>query len=246
MQLGLHHLGRAGFTLIELVIVMLVVGIIASVATMNLSESVETAQLEQTKRELDALAIAIAGDPHAYSAGAQADFGYVGDVGSLPFSLQALVSNPGYATWDGPYIETGNSANDYRTDAWGAAYLYMDTLLRSTGSGANIDKLFAEKKADLLSNGVAGILTDASMSVPGPIYKDSVVVQLLFPDGSGSVKVEATTPSRTGAFEFNGVPIGNHTVRVIYSPRQDTLILPVTVYPRQTTRLSIVFPTDLW
>lgn len=245
MQLNLFS-SRSGFTLIELVIVMIVVGIIASVATMNLSETVDTAQSEQTKKELDALAVAIAGDPMAYADGARADFGYVGDVGAMPASLTALVSNPGYATWDGPYIETGSSPNDYRTDAWGAAYIFTDTLLRSTGSGGNIDKLIAARIADLLGNSVTGILTDASMAVPGPIYKDSVTLQLLYPDGSGGTLIDSTAPSRAGGFTFNNIPIGHQTLRVIYEPLHDTLVLPITVYPRHTAKVNVVFPIDLW
>lgn len=237
---------QSGFTLIELVIIMMVVGIIASVATMNLSETVDSAQYEQTKKELDALAIAIAGDPAAYSSGAQADFGYVGDVGSLPPSLTDLVTNPGYATWDGPYIEIGNSPNDYRTDAWGAAYVYTDTLLRSTGSGSQIDKLIASSKADLLANTVSGVLTDASMAVPGQIYKDSVTIQLLHADGAGGIKIDSTKPSRSGAFSFNNIPVGHHMLQVIYRPANDTMFMPVTVYPRHTAKMSVVTPADLW
>lgn len=235
-----------GFTLVELVIAIMIVGILASVATMRLSDTIRTAEFEQTKKELDALAMAIAGDPNAYVSGARADFGYVGDIGALPPDLDALLTNPGYSTWKGPYIEGGISATDFRQDAWGVPYIYADTLLRSTGSGSNIDKLIAAKKADLLNNTVEGVIIDASSAAPGPFFKDSLSVQLVYPDGAGALKIDSTKPSRSGYFAFPNIPTGHQTLRIIYKPATDTLTMPVTVYPRRTATLSVVFPTDLW
>lgn len=247
MRVTRQGLSDHGFTLIEVVIVIIIVGVIASVATMKLSETVQTAEYEQTKKELDALAVAVTGDPHAYASGAQADFGYVGDVGALPPDLDALVANPGgFSTWKGPYIESGAKAGDFKQDAWGVAYVYLDTLLRSTGSGANIDKLIASTKSDLFNNTVDGVITDASIAAPGAIYKDSVVLQLIYPDGAGALKIDSTRPSRSGAFSFSNIPIGHQTLRVIYRPETDTLVLAVTVYPRKVAKVSVIFPADLW
>lgn len=236
-----------GFTLIEVVLVILIIGIISGVAVSKLESTIETAQYEQTKQELDRLASAIVGDPAAYGSGSRVDFGYVGDVGALPPSLEALVSNPGgYASWQGPYISTGKSTVDFKQDGWSVNYLLQDTLIRSTGSGSNIDKVFAGATADLLQNVVEGIVLDASATAPGSTWDDQVQVDLVYPNGSGGTTTATTQPIPSGHFSFSNVPIGIHHLRVIFLPRTDTVTMPVTVYPKKTTRLEVVFPADLW
>ena len=106
-----------GFTLIELIVVIIIAGIMATVASRKLSTSIETAKYEQTKKEMDEL------------------------VGALPPNLDALVTSPGgFATWDGPYINRGVDLSGFKQDAWNVGYILVDTLLRSSGSGGNIDK----------------------------------------------------------------------------------------------------------
>ena len=236
-----------GFTLIELVIVILLVGVLATIATRKMSVSIETAQYEQTKKELDQLARAIVGNPEVYVNGARADFGYVGDVGALPPNLDALVQNPGgYATWDGPYIAGGFNSDGFKKDAWDVSYVYTDTLIRSTGSGSNIDKLFANSSADLLNNVVEGIVVDAGSTMPGADYKDSLVIHLTYPDGSGGYTTASTNPDAKGNFSFSNVPIGAPRLILIYLPDSDTVSYNVSINPSSVVKLSIVFPADLW
>lgn len=235
------------FTLIELTIIIIILGILAAVATRKLGDSVETAKWEHTKVELDELARAMVGNPEVYSNGARTDFGYVGDIGALPLNLDGLSQNPGsYSTWNGPYITDAFTSGDYKKDAWGTTYTYTDTLLRSTGSGSNIDKVIAISSASLLSNGVEGVIVDANKNIPGATYDDSVSVRLTYPDGSGGTSTASTTPSSFGNFSFAGVPVGNHTLTIIYIPDSDTVTYAVTVYPGADSKLDIVFPADLW
>ncbi len=240
-------LGHSGFTLIELVIVILVIGVLGTIATLKMNESITTAQYEQTKQEMDNLAFAIAGNPELYSGGARVDFGFVGDNGVLPANLDYLVSNVGgWSTWDGPYIERGIATDDFKRDAWNTFYTMVDTLIRSTGSGSNIDKLVANSSAALLSNVVSGWVVDASGEVPPGAYTDSVTVRFGYPDGSGSLAYATTNLDSDGRFNYAGVPIGSHTLRVIYAPDTDTMTYAVTVYPSRDIMLDIVFPADLW
>jgi prepilin-type N-terminal cleavage/methylation domain-containing protein len=126
---------QAGFTLIEMVVVIVIMGILASVAIKQVVTSVDTAKYDQTEQELDQLAFAIRGNPSAYGQGTRTDFGYVGDVGAFPPNLDALVQNPGgYSTWKGPYIDRGIGSTDFKTDGWGTTYTLTDTLIRSSGS----------------------------------------------------------------------------------------------------------------
>jgi prepilin-type N-terminal cleavage/methylation domain-containing protein len=236
-----------GFTLIELVIVILLLGVLGSIATIKMNQSIETARYEQTKNELDHLTFAIVGNPEAFTDGARADFGYVGDIGALPTNLDALVQNPGgWSTWNGPYIEAGPSADDFKKDAWNVFYIYSDTLIRSTGSGSSIDKLFASSSSTLLANTVSGWVVDADRQIPPGSFNDSVTVLLTYPDGSGGMSGASTTLSQRGGFSYTGVPIGNHSLRVIYGPDSDTITYAVAVYPGRDVKLDIIFPADLW
>jgi prepilin-type N-terminal cleavage/methylation domain-containing protein len=241
-----HIADSRGFTLIEIVIVIMVIGVLGTVATLRLKESVDTAKFEQTKKELDQLAMAIAGNPGVYTNGARSDFGFVGDNGRLPVTLDQLVQNPGWSTWDGPYMNTGLSTDDYKKDGWNITYTYTDTLIRSTGSGSNIDKLIAASSADLLTNTVAGIVVDASLQPPGTGYADSLRVQLIYPNGAGSLITSTVTPDAHGRFIYASVPIGNRILRVIHLPATDTMSYQVSVCPGRDVNLEIIFPADLW
>lgn len=236
-----------GFTMIELVIVIIILGIIAGVAIRKMGGSISTAQVEYTKTELDNLATAIVGNPGSYSLGSRADFGYVGDIGALPPNLDALFQNPGgYATWNGPYIERGVKSTDFKKDAWGADYVLNGTTLRSIGSGSNIDKQFANSIAALTSDTITGTIFDANMTRPGVGYKDSLRIMLTYPNGSGSTTTATVFPDNQGQFTIPNVPIGCRRLYVIFHPDSDTLKIPVTVYPGKICKLDIIFPADLF
>ena len=233
---------RQGFTLIELVIVIVIIGIIGTVAVREMIGSIDDARFEQTRHEMEQLAFAICGNPDVRTHGARSDFGYVGDVGALPPTLAALSTNPGHATWDGPYIDPNGSL----TDAWGIPYTYTGSTIRSTGSGSAIDRAFATAAADLLNNTVSGFVTDAERRPPGSAFRDSVAVVLRYPNGTGGVAAATINPSAEGSFSFSGIPVGNHHLLVIYLPASDTTAYTVNVPPGSAVRLDLMLPADLW
>ncbi len=233
---------QQGFTLVELVIVIVIIGIIGTVALREMLGSIDDARVEQTRREMEHLAFAIGGNPEVNTHGARSDFGYVGDVGALPPTLSALTANPGLATWDGPYIDPNGSL----TDAWGAAYAYTGTTIRSTGSGSAIERVVTTAASELLGNAVSGYVTDAERRPPGTVFRDSVVVALRYPNGAGGVTTASAAPRPDGSFSFSGVPMGNHHLLVVYLPESDTLTYPVTVIPGSTVKLDLMLPADLW
>lgn len=236
-----------GFTLVELVIIIIIIGIIATVATRQMSETIEDARYEQTKKELNQLALAITGNPEIKTNGVRSNFGYVGDIGALPVNLNMLSSNTGgYATWNGPYIDGGTSGTEHTTDAWGITFTYNDTLIRSTGSGTFIDKIFATSSAALLNNTINGIVMDAARTMPGNTFKDSIQLILTYPNGVGGLKDTIVNPNKSGNFSFINIPIGNHSLKAIYIPDTDTVTYNLCILPQKTSYLEIMFPADLW
>jgi len=236
-----------GFTVVELVIVIIIMGIIAGVAMRQLQPTIENSRYEQTLREMENIGWAITGNPNLYSDGARTDFGYVGDVGGMPPSLDALVANPGgFTTWKGPYMDRGLNATDFKEDAWGVTYLLSDTAVRSVGSGETLSHTVVASTSLLLSNTIEGVIINADGTPPGALLADSIVLRLDYPDGSGGRMFGIASPDASGAFSIGGLPVGNHTLSMIYIPDHDTVQYTVSVLPGRTQRLDLVSPADLW
>lgn len=82
----------AGFTLIEIMLVVVIIGILAGVAAVKFGGQVGKGQENAAKASLSAISMALSL--------------YEIDNGSYPSSLQGLLSAPGNAPhWDGPYLE---------------------------------------------------------------------------------------------------------------------------------------------
>jgi prepilin-type N-terminal cleavage/methylation domain-containing protein len=238
---------NSGYTLFELLVVIVIVSIIASVALRSLKSINNAARAERTKEELNQLAYAIAGDPNMYSGGIRIDFGYIGDVGSMPPNLDALVKNTsGLASWNGPYlhddylISAASNSTGFKTDEWGANYSYSGgNTISSNGTGSAITRQIANSVDDLLYNAVAITITDINQIPPGAIYKDSVAVNLTLPNGAGGNVTISRIPTSDGFARIDSVPIGQHELEVIYQPLADTLKRKVTVNPGMQSNINL-------
>jgi len=238
----------SGFTLIELVAVILVIAVLAAIAVQKLGSVGQSAKIEETKRELDRLAAAIAGNPNLHNDGTRNDFGYIGDVGSLPPNLDALVTDPGFATWNGPYIQSdfAQYPDDYKEDAWQTDYTYGGIVISSIGSGETIQKRLAASADHLLRNTLAGNLYDRDGTPPGNEYKDSLSILLAVPDGGGGVMVKSSSADHGGYFAFDSIPIGNHRLEIVYRPDDDTLRRYVSVPPKSRLYGEYYLTRDVW
>jgi prepilin-type N-terminal cleavage/methylation domain-containing protein len=137
----------AGFTLVELVIVIVVLAIIAAVGIPQIGGMIQISKTNATKTEMVELKKAIIGNPQAVAGGVYVSCGFEGDIGFAPSRLEDLVTKPdSVSTWDrltrrgwnGPYIDSTDGG--YRADAWESAYVYNGSVrtLTSNGSGTGI------------------------------------------------------------------------------------------------------------
>ena len=244
-----HHSSR-GFTLIEVVVTIVIAAILAAVALRSISTLSQTSRVEQTRQEMNHLAIAIAGNPALENGGVRTDFGFVGDVGIMPPSLDALYQNTfGYPTWKGPYIGRRFSqvTDDYSRDAWNTAYVYTGgTQVISVGSGSNIVRKVADNPSELLNNRVSGTVLDVDGTPPGHVFGDSLLVRLAVPSGASGLTWKTRTADLAGNVAFDSIPIGNHDIEIIYLPDSDTLKRFVSVLPNSTVYNTYRLSENVW
>jgi general secretion pathway protein G len=94
---------RAGFTLIEVLLVVAILGILAGVVVVNFSGKQERSMIQAARASIAAISTAV-------------DM-YETDTGRFPPSLGALVENDGSPNWHGPYIRGG-----LPKDPWGTEF----------------------------------------------------------------------------------------------------------------------------
>jgi len=102
---------RTGFTLLELMVVLLILALLATIAAPRVTKYLQKAKSQTARIQVDALSAAV-------------DAFHV-DTGRFPTSTEGLnaLMDPPEATpaWDGPYLKRRDSL----LDPWGEAYHYV-------------------------------------------------------------------------------------------------------------------------
>jgi len=98
--------GARGFTIIELLIVMAILGMLAVMVAPNLFNQADSARRDAVLSQISSLGSAL----DAYRL----------DIGQYPDSMEGLVrDNSGRSTWNGPYLR-----GELPVDPWGNEYQY--------------------------------------------------------------------------------------------------------------------------
>jgi len=107
----MHRRGENGYTLVELLVVLAILGLLATIATTQVLKYFASAKLSTAHAQVESLAGAL-------------DY-FKMDIGRYPTTqegLAALKSKPATAdNWNGPYVKNTTSLND----PWGHPYAYV-------------------------------------------------------------------------------------------------------------------------
>lgn len=102
----IHNHGRRGFTLVELLLVLVILALIAGLVLPGIIGKAESAKAKAASSSISRISMSV-------------ETFYL-DTGNTPSSLEELVNEPaGVKGWNGPYIK-----NSLLNDPWGQPYQY--------------------------------------------------------------------------------------------------------------------------
>ena len=117
---------EAGFTLIEILLVVAIIGMMAAVAAVNLGGQMGKAQVNAAKSSISAIRLAVGR--------------YEVDTGKYPSSLQNLITKGSEKGWNGPYLERAEQG--LPKDPWDNDFQYSVQGNQFTVTSAGPDGTF--------------------------------------------------------------------------------------------------------
>ncbi|HHT9135294.1 MAG TPA: hypothetical protein ACFYD2_10365, partial [Candidatus Avalokitesvara rifleensis] len=228
---------RGGFSFFTVIIVMAMLGIAAGVAMIFSSQLLNVSRERLSRDELADVKQAMTGNPKLIINDGRADFGYIGNMGGLPSSLEGLYkkgSQPAFtfditkkvgAGWKGPYIAPLiiENIDSLKQDPFGNDYVYSTTqytradgevvVAKITSKGedgaeGNSDDRFVE----VLKREVFGTVTGKVLTPAGGAVKDTSVV--LNTPGNGVLAQKTATTDVNGAYSFSNVTFGLRSIQI--------------------------------
>lgn len=106
-QFKLRYRRQRGFTLVELLLVLVILALIAGLVLPGIIGKAESAKVKAASSQISRISMSVES--------------FYLDTGSTPSSLDELVNEPsGVSGWNGPYIK-----NSLLKDPWGQPYKYQ-------------------------------------------------------------------------------------------------------------------------
>jgi len=234
-----HNRASKGFTLMELVVVIALIGILTSIGVNIVIRTLEAQKADATLLEMEALKRAITGDASVVLSGRRSEFGYYGDMGRMPITLlnllikgsqPSLTNNSKYGItygWGGPYLSKGfeDDPNTAFEDSWGNSYIYSSTKTVNASADTIVGKISslgadglvdgtgfdADIDLDILQREVESTVYGSAYTIDGnPMVSGKVYIWK--PVGTAILNADSVVTGLQGTFSFSGIPKGTRAL----------------------------------
>jgi prepilin-type N-terminal cleavage/methylation domain-containing protein len=233
------RMSKRGFTLIELAASLGILSLLVTGTIYLISLELDTARQSETIAKVTMLKRAMVGDPRIVTKESRTDFGYVGDMGSLPPALTDLWvrgAKPAFtfdnakktgAGWAGPYIPVVGPLENSAAlvlDAWGNGITYSIGIGTSATTGQQYQARIISPGPDAAVGNAddltAEIYTTEMHSTVVSYIRDSsgnpmpnITVKMNYPV-DGALTTTEVLSGVDGSYQFTGVPLGNRSITV--------------------------------
>jgi len=232
---------NAGFTLLEIVIIVAVMAILAAAITPSVLRQIVDAKVVATRASARAIYEGMVG-----KADTKGSYGFLGDMGRLPTEVKELVFAPQGVTlagnnhnfrgltmgWNGPYLTVGESRDDIGKDAWNNEFRLIGTgQVRSAGPDGvfdDEDDIVYPTEAPKLGGRVLASVKRLNADAEPPTTDPTGYEVRMYYATNGQ---EAFLTASVAPFTFENVYPGLHAIAVVRTASgqvvaQDTIEVP--------------------
>ncbi len=228
---------QTGIGMIMAVVLLAIVALTIGAVAPTVFQVRAAENAAKTAEDLDALRIALTGNPRLIIGAGRTDFGFIGSMGNVPSQLSALWikgAQPTYtfnttkkvgSGWIGPYVPS-TFVNDLLAmdkDRFGNALVYTSTPFTRPSDGqivgARIQSLGADgiinsaddQLVDILSGEIYSTVTGVLRKGNNPVEFASVTLNI---PSNGALNQAVDVTDANGVFSFSNVTFGFRSVTV--------------------------------